>query len=223
MVIQKGLFRILRNRPFSVGILMKKSITSFLLCIILICSCFPICSAKETEKTTLYDFYKSNMLFKQNDDAIFAGTAPYKSKISVELKNSKNEIIATGENIADKNNEFSVSFTAPNGSYEEYTVYLYENGKELVILLDGVSGYPSSFLDEAIGELVYDFSLEIVKSILSFETVMFRRRAKQVLEETYPQWEEKRVRNLKVVHSANISQTLKKLDDNKKIVEYTIG
>ena len=99
----------------------------------------------------------------------------------------------------------------------------YENGKELVILLDGVSGYPSSFLDEAIGELVYDFSLEIVKSILSFETVMFRRRAKQVLEETYPQWEEKRVRNLKVVHSANISQTLKKLDDNKKIVEYTIG
>lgn len=99
----------------------------------------------------------------------------------------------------------------------------YEQDKELVILLDGVSGYPSSFLDEAIGELVYDFSLEVVRSILSFDTVMFRRRAKQVIEETYPQWEEKRVRNINVVHSANISKTLKKLDANGNIVEYTIG
>ena len=35
-------------------------------------------------------------------------------------------------------------------------VKCYEGNKELVLLLDGVSGYPSSFLDEAIGELVYD-------------------------------------------------------------------
>ena len=68
----------------------------------------------------------------------------------------------------------------------------FTNGKKLVLLLDGVSGYPSSFLDEAIGELVYDFTLDNVKAILSFETVMFKRRAKQVLDETYPQWEEKR-------------------------------
>lgn len=68
----------------------------------------------------------------------------------------------------------------------------YMQNKDLVLLLDGVSGYPSSFLDEAIGELVYDFTLEVVKNQLHFETTMFRRRAKQVIDETYPQWEEKK-------------------------------
>lgn len=98
----------------------------------------------------------------------------------------------------------------------------YEENKELILLLDGVSGYPSSFLDEAIGELVYDFTLDVVKDYLRFETVMFRRRAKQVLEETFPQWEEKRVGNKHVVHSPNLNASLKKLDANSNVVEYTI-
>lgn len=97
-----------------------------------------------------------------------------------------------------------------------------QDDKLLVILLDGVSGYPSSFLDEAIGELVYDFTLEKVKSILSFESVMFKRRIKQVLLETYPQWEEKRVHGMPVVHSQGISATLFKLDINSNIVEYSL-
>ena len=96
------------------------------------------------------------------------------------------------------------------------------NHNQLVLLLDGVSGYPSSFLDEAIGELVYDFTLENVKAILSFETVMFKRRAKQVLDETYPQWEEKRTKKAVVVHSDGINATLKKLDDTGNIIEYFI-
>ncbi len=98
----------------------------------------------------------------------------------------------------------------------------FTNNKILVLLLDGVSGYPSSFLDEAIGELVYDFTLENVKSILSFETVMFKRRAKQVLDETYPQWDKKRIEKADVVHSDGINATLKKLDDSGNLVEYTI-
>ncbi len=80
------------------------------------------------------------MLFKQNDEAIFAGTAPYKSKISVELKNSKKEIVATGETVAAKNNEFSVSFVAPCGSYKQYTVHLYKDGKEFKKLKNIVFG-----------------------------------------------------------------------------------
>lgn len=98
----------------------------------------------------------------------------------------------------------------------------FTNHKKLVLLLDGVSGYPSSFLDEAIGELVYDFTLDNVKATLSFETVMFKRRAKQVLDETYPQWEEKRKDKVVVVHSDGINATLKKLDDSGNIVEYNI-
>lgn len=101
-------------------------------------------------------------------------------------------------------------------------VKCYEGNKELVLLLDGVSGYPSSFLDEAIGELVYDFTLANVENILSFETVMFKRRAKQVIEETYPQWEERRLKKDMVVHSPNVQATLKRLGTNGQIEEYTI-
>ena len=97
-----------------------------------------------------------------------------------------------------------------------------KDDKELVLLLDGVSGYPSSFLDEAIGELVYDFTLEKVKSILSFETVMFKRRSKQVVEETYPQWEKKRTEKTEVIHSPNLNAKLHKLNEYGQIVEYTI-
>ena len=75
----------------------------------------------------------------------------------------------------------------------------YKENKQLVLELDGVSGYPSSFLDEAIGELVFDFTLEIVEKYLDFDTHMYKRRVAQVKEETYPQWEERRKNNDTVV------------------------
>lgn len=81
----------------------------------------------------------------------------------------------------------------------------YKENKQLVLELDGVSGYPSSFLDEAIGELVFDFTLEIVEKYLDFDTHMYKRRVAQVKEETYPQWEERRKKNDTVVHSSGIS------------------
>lgn len=45
------------------------------------------------------------------------------------------------------------------------------HSKDLMLLvdLDGTSGYPSSFLDEAFGELVYDFSLEEVKNAFALQ------------------------------------------------------
>ena len=64
--------------------------------------------------------------------------------------------------------------------------------KELDILLDGTAGYPSSFLDQAFGELVYDFSKEIVEQRVHIVTVVNRRRKVKLESETYPQWEEKR-------------------------------
>lgn len=119
---------------------MKKTIISLLLSIILIFSCVSPTFAKESVKTMVYDFYKSNMLFKQNDEAIIAGTAPKETEITVELKNSKKEIVATGKTISDKNNEFAVYFTAPKGSYEEYTIHLYKNGSEFKKLRNVVFG-----------------------------------------------------------------------------------
>ena len=51
---------------------------------------------------------------------------------------------------------------------------------------------------------------------------MFKRRAKQVIEETYPQWEERRLKKDMVVHSPNVQATLKRLGTNGQIEEYTI-
>ena len=40
---------------------------------------------------------------------------------------------------------------------------VYENASVLTVILDGTEGYAPSFLDEAFGNLIYDFSIEIVK------------------------------------------------------------
>ena len=116
-----------------------------------------------------------------------------------------------------------------NSGEEYYTSILnktfatcYNEGKKLVIYLDEVSGYPSSFLDEAIGELVYDFSKEVVSKYLSFKTIMFKRRVKQVEEETYPQWEERRRNQEKVVHSPELHATLTRLSLTGEIETYKI-
>lgn len=93
----------------------------------------------------------------------------------------------------------------------------YKENKQLVLELDGVSGYPSSFLDEAIGELVFDFTLEIVEKYLDFDTHMYKRRVAQVKEETYPQWEERRKKNDTVVHSSGISGNIYHINSDGKL------
>lgn len=98
----------------------------------------------------------------------------------------------------------------------------YEEGKLLVLSLDGVSGYPSSFLDEAIGELVYDFTLEVVSKFLEFETIMYKKRVTQVKEETYPQWESRRIKKEEVVHSPNIDYNIKVLSSDGKLIDKKI-
>lgn len=72
--------------------------------------------------------------------------------------------------------------------------------KELDILLDGTAGYPSSFLDQAFGELVYDFTREIVEQRVHIITVVNRRRKVKLESETYPQWEEKRKKTPDLKH-----------------------
>lgn len=69
----------------------------------------------------------------------------------------------------------------------------YQKKDKLTLVLDGVlGGYTPSFLDEAIGNLVYDFGLKTVKQYLEIES----RRESQWLvlinERTYPTWEDRR-------------------------------
>lgn len=93
----------------------------------------------------------------------------------------------------------------------------FEDNCLLILDLDGVSGYPSSFLDEAIGELVYDFSLQEVRRLLKFETIMFKKRVGQVINETYEQWEKRRKEGKGIDHSPNIDKEIFFLNDAGKI------
>lgn len=88
----------------------------------------------------------------------------------------------------------------PDSGEEFYHRLLNKNFKEvylqdklLVLDLDGTDGYMSSFLDEAIGNLVYDFGGEIVKKrlkIISNEEPVWK---KLIEEKVIPEWEQHRV------------------------------
>lgn len=111
---------------------MKKFI-SLLLAVTLIFSGVVMANASEFE-TKLYEIYGSDMLFQQNEEAILSGTGRGGSMIDAELFNSANEPVAKGKNSVKRNGTFEVSFTAPSGSYEEYTIILKADGEEFARL-----------------------------------------------------------------------------------------
>ena len=92
----------------------------------------------------------------------------------------------------------------------------------LLVDLDGTSGYPSSFLDEAFGELVYDFSLEEVKKRVRFTTTMFKKRKEQVENETYEQWEKKRKTNSPIDRTAKPDTVYYAINDRHELEERKI-
>lgn len=64
----------------------------------------------------------------------------------------------------------------------------YQNGDTLTLDLDGTDGYMSSFLDEAIGNLVYDFGMQVVKEnliVISREEPVWK---KVIDNEVIPEW-----------------------------------
>lgn len=93
-----------------------------------------------------------------------------------------------------------------------------QNGLIMEIVLDGTAGYPSSFLDQAFGELVYDFSEEIVKQKVKFDTKMYNRRVNKLFEETYPQWEKRRREKLSI-HDERKRNNLYYIDDNGVLLQ----
>jgi hypothetical protein len=64
--------------------------------------------------------------------------------------------------------------------------------QKLEINLDGPDGYASSFLDEAFGNLVYDFGLDTVKSNLTVLSDEEPEWVTMLNEETFLEWEERR-------------------------------
>ena len=107
---------------------MAKKILSIILASAVVLSCFPAAFAAEAE-ASLYTVYGDAMLFEQEKDAVFAGKATSGAEIEVILYNSSNEETAKGTSTA-ADGVFEVSFTAPSGSFEEYTAVLTADGAE---------------------------------------------------------------------------------------------
>lgn len=62
----------------------------------------------------------------------------------------------------------------------------------LEVVLDGTGGFASSFLDEAFGNLVYDFTLDVVKKFLVIVSNEEPHWKDMIENQTMPQWEERR-------------------------------
>lgn len=64
--------------------------------------------------------------------------------------------------------------------------------EKLTVILDKVDGYASSFLDEAFGNLVYDYTLEKVKKNVEIISEQEPHWKEMIETKTYLQWEERR-------------------------------
>ena len=64
----------------------------------------------------------------------------------------------------------------------------YNDNKDVIINLDGVDGYMSSFLDEAFGNLVFDFGINEVQKRLKFISLEEPEWTDMIVNDTYPEW-----------------------------------
>jgi hypothetical protein len=78
-----------------------------------------------------------------------------------------------------------------NGKFKE----TFEKNEILTVNLDGPDGYASSFLDEAFGNLVFDFGLDNVKGRIKIISEEEPEWIEMIETETYEQWEQRRREN----------------------------
>lgn len=69
---------------------------------------------------------------------------------------------------------------------------VYESKATLYVDLDFTDGYASSFLDEAFGNLVYDFTLDVVKKHILIISNQEPHWKEMIEEKSFLQWEERR-------------------------------
>ncbi|MCI3937067.1 STAS-like domain-containing protein [Chryseobacterium aahli] len=86
--------------------------------------------------------------------------------------------------------EFYYEYIKPN-----FEKAVSEN-KYLVVDLDDTAGYASSFLDEAFGNLVYDFSIDIIKLKLKIISNQEPDWIDLILEDIIDIWKEKKEKGL---------------------------
>lgn len=93
-------------------------------------------------------------------------------------------------NISDKSGE-EFYHAVLNREFKEQ----FEKGEKLTVNLDSTAGYASSFLDEAFGNLVFDFTLANVKKHIEIISIQEPHWKTMIETETYLQWEQRRATN----------------------------
>ena len=112
---------------------------SLLLCVSLLLGA--VCPAFAAgAETRLYNVYGDHMLFQQNADAVFAGVAAPGTALTAELKDAGGSVVRSAAGTAGADGTFSLSFTAPAGGYDAYTVTLCADGSVVTTLSDVVFG-----------------------------------------------------------------------------------
>lgn len=74
-----------------------------------------------------------------------------------------------------------------------YFADAYEKKVKLFVYLDGTAGYASSFLDEAFGNLVYDFSKKIVQTYIEIVSNQEPDWKSMILNDVFDDWENRRL------------------------------
>lgn len=92
----------------------------------------------------------------------------------------------------------------------------YNEGKLLVVNLDGTAGFASSFLDEAFGQLTYDFGTMQLNNILHIESNDEPEWPRMIKEETIPQWQKRREQ--KKAPYATMKYEVHGVNDNGEII-----
>ncbi|MCR5041458.1 MAG: hypothetical protein K6C36_05075 [Clostridia bacterium] len=115
-----------------------KKILAFILCAALLLPAAAL-SASAEQEARLFNVYADHMLFQRDSDAVFAGEAPDGSVVTARLYDKNGSLAASGSAVA-ADGRFSVSFPAPAGGYDEYTVAVSCGSEVFATLSDVVFG-----------------------------------------------------------------------------------
>lgn len=77
----------------------------------------------------------------------------------------------------------------------DYFAEAFQTNVKLEVNIDYTAGYTSSFLDEAFGNLVFDFGLENVQKRLTIISTDEPYWLTMIHNETFPEWEKRRLEN----------------------------
>lgn len=89
--------------------------------------------------------------------------------------------------VSDKSGEEYYHKILNKAFYESYL-----KNEKLKVNLDGTAGYAPSFLDEAFGNLVFDFGVDLVKKFLEIVSLEEPDLIEIIEDETFNEWQTRR-------------------------------